>query len=202
MSRTRTRRWLIRLLIWSPVVAVTAAWLISLFGVSWAPQTRRHLFHFASGCLFFEWQRSSMPCVLPPSASRSDVLSLYALPPCSRMTFGGTNKTGIGRQFSAVIFKPGVRIDGFLGSLNFHQVSVETRYEPSTHIHFVVLPIYIPFMITVILPAVSIVMSLRKRKSGNQCSYCDYDLTGNQSGICPECGHQIIAPFVQADCTI
>ncbi len=24
-----------------------------------------------------------------------------------------------------------------------------------------------------------------------RCAYCDYDLTGNVSGVCPECGNQI-----------
>lgn len=27
-----------------------------------------------------------------------------------------------------------------------------------------------------------------KRISRGHCAYCDYDLTGNTSGVCPECG--------------
>lgn len=30
----------------------------------------------------------------------------------------------------------------------------------------------------------------RRRVEGH-CCYCDYDLTGNESGICPECGERI-----------
>jgi hypothetical protein len=29
---------------------------------------------------------------------------------------------------------------------------------------------------------------LRRRRKRNQCIHCGYDLTGNVSGICPECG--------------
>lgn len=28
----------------------------------------------------------------------------------------------------------------------------------------------------------------RKRRGSNHCSDCNYDLTGNRSGLCPECG--------------
>lgn len=31
----------------------------------------------------------------------------------------------------------------------------------------------------------------RKRAKQNRCAKCDYDLTGNESGICPECGKKI-----------
>ncbi len=30
---------------------------------------------------------------------------------------------------------------------------------------------------------------IARRGLGSHCNYCDYDLTGNVSGICPECGH-------------
>lgn len=201
MYAPQKRHWFKQLLIWAPLTTVIAAWLVSLFNVQWAPQTRRHLFQFGAGCSVVQWQRPSMPCILPTTASRSDVLSFYSLPPCSRMMYYGTNSTQTNPQCSAVMFKPGIKVLGF-HSLEVFQWSVKVRYEASTHTHLVIVPLYIPFLIAVILPAVSIVKSLRKRKSGNQCPYCDYDLTGNQSGICPECGQQIIAPCVQADCSI
>ena len=28
----------------------------------------------------------------------------------------------------------------------------------------------------------------RQARSASRCSQCDYDLTGNVSGVCPECG--------------
>jgi len=33
----------------------------------------------------------------------------------------------------------------------------------------------------------------RKPGDGVHCQNCGYDLTGNQSGICPECGHRVTA---------
>lgn len=31
----------------------------------------------------------------------------------------------------------------------------------------------------------------RERRMRNVCEHCEYDLTGNQSGNCPECGKVI-----------
>jgi len=31
----------------------------------------------------------------------------------------------------------------------------------------------------------------RRQRLANRCLYCDYDLTGNVSGVCPECGTDI-----------
>jgi hypothetical protein len=36
-----------------------------------------------------------------------------------------------------------------------------------------------------------LVRHLAKRASAGHCARCGYDLTGNVSGICPECGHAI-----------
>ncbi len=41
----------------------------------------------------------------------------------------------------------------------------------------------------VVLPVPTIVLVRRARQLGpNQCKRCSYDLTGNVSGVCPECG--------------
>ena len=32
----------------------------------------------------------------------------------------------------------------------------------------------------------------RRRQSGGHCRSCGYDLTGNVSGVCPECGHAVV----------
>lgn len=31
----------------------------------------------------------------------------------------------------------------------------------------------------------------RERKRRGFCVHCDYDLTGNETGVCPECGEKI-----------
>ncbi|UCE62367.1 MAG: hypothetical protein JSU63_11760 [Phycisphaerales bacterium] len=34
----------------------------------------------------------------------------------------------------------------------------------------------------------------RQRKTKNLCADCGYDLTGNESGVCPECGWEVARP--------
>lgn len=34
-------------------------------------------------------------------------------------------------------------------------------------------------------------LQIQRRKRRNQCVDCAYDLTGNESGVCPECGERI-----------
>ena len=53
----------------------------------------------------------------------------------------------------------------------------------------VVIPLWIPFVVTAGFAAVSW-RRLRARLPG-RCQNCAYDLTGNASGVCPECGTAI-----------
>src|SRR5947207_1159557 len=43
------------------------------------------------------------------------------------------------------------------------------------------------------LPALFLFLAMRRRRSADHsvCRHCSYDLTGNVSGICPECGRRI-----------
>jgi hypothetical protein len=34
---------------------------------------------------------------------------------------------------------------------------------------------------------------IRKRRAQGLCIHCGYDLTGNISGVCPECGESVTA---------
>ena len=52
-------------------------------------------------------------------------------------------------------------------------------------------PTWCAFLLSAILPA-SRVIALRKGKHRcESCRYCGYNLTGNVSGVCPECGKPI-----------
>lgn len=54
----------------------------------------------------------------------------------------------------------------------------------------VLIPFWIPLSVTLILS--SLVWRLRYRRiSPGHCQQCRYDLTGNTSGICPECGSHL-----------
>jgi len=52
------------------------------------------------------------------------------------------------------------------------------------------LPLYLPLLATVCVgafPVLPPVLRRRRRRAG-LCVKCSYDLTGNESGVCPECG--------------
>lgn len=66
------------------------------------------------------------------------------------------------------------------------------RWRPSrgvrgTSIDGVFIPFWIPFSVGAILMAVSLLRSRHRFPSGH-CRSCGYNLTGNTSGRCPECG--------------
>lgn len=56
-------------------------------------------------------------------------------------------------------------------------------------------PIWIMFVTVAIVPSITFVrFALRRRRSrrlGPTCKKCGYNLTGNTSGVCPECGQPI-----------
>jgi hypothetical protein len=54
----------------------------------------------------------------------------------------------------------------------------------------VVLPLWIPFLI-VAFPTAYFWWRDRRRIPPGHCQNCGYDLTGNVSGICPECGERV-----------
>ena len=58
---------------------------------------------------------------------------------------------------------------------------------------FINFPLYIFFIVLlpiILYPTLPIIKKRRRRKHG-LCVKCAYDLTGNESGICPECGTEI-----------
>ena len=60
------------------------------------------------------------------------------------------------------------------------------------------LPLWIPFFIMAI-PTVALWLRDRHPTPGH-CQSCGYDLTGNVSGVCPECG-QKVAPMSHSEGT-
>jgi len=46
----------------------------------------------------------------------------------------------------------------------------------------------IPLMVPVLLAMAAVWDRFKKKPRPGHCPHCDYDLTGNVSGRCPECG--------------
>ena len=61
----------------------------------------------------------------------------------------------------------------------------------AVRLHF---PIWLPTVLVVgswiALPFVSRRLKRRRRRKRGLCVKCGYDLTGNESGVCPECGNR------------
>jgi hypothetical protein len=52
-----------------------------------------------------------------------------------------------------------------------------------------------PLVAALAVPAALVTHSRRRREhriAGGACPHCNYDLTGNVSGVCPECGHRAV----------
>jgi hypothetical protein len=60
-------------------------------------------------------------------------------------------------------------------------------------IHFLFLPFWMPFLVLAAYPAFVLIGWLRRSRDPKEghCRKCGYDLTGNVSGVCPECGKRI-----------
>jgi hypothetical protein len=58
--------------------------------------------------------------------------------------------------------------------------------------HHIFLPLWIPFLI-VAIPTAFLWWRDRRRIPPGHCQKCGYNLTGNMSGICPECGEKVDA---------
>ena len=74
------------------------------------------------------------------------------------------------------------RVYGF-GVKLIHEENYTRRISLSTPIWFLIL-------VFAILPTIWLIKWNKRRKLGpNACPACGYDLTGNETGECPECGH-------------
>ena len=80
----------------------------------------------------------------------------------------------------------------------FETLQLLTRGVNSSHfIWSVIIPFWLPTTISFICLAPIIGRATsRRRMSDGHCSQCYYNLTGNESGICPECGTAIVPPSV------
>jgi hypothetical protein len=66
-------------------------------------------------------------------------------------------------------------------------------------VYLIAVPYWLPVLITAIMPSWWVALQRRRRlrawrSRAGLCVSCGYDLTGNTSGVCPECGNNIDVP--------
>jgi len=56
--------------------------------------------------------------------------------------------------------------------------------------HWFVVALWLLILLTSLAPTWQVLVYFRRRQCirGSRCTVCGYDLTGNTSGVCPECG--------------
>lgn len=86
---------------------------------------------------------------------------------------------GVFRLIRSPIYDPWVLFPSFT-----HQAGENWHF--NFPLHFPLLAL----LIVVVFPVLPPVVKRRRRKAG-LCVHCEYDLTGNESGMCPECGKAI-----------
>ena len=75
-------------------------------------------------------------------------------------------------------------------SLLVVQLTPVSRLVPSVVSGCLVVPLWIPLSL-VVIPTAFLFWCDRRRVSARCCQACGYDLTGNTSGVCPECGVKV-----------
>ena len=68
----------------------------------------------------------------------------------------------------------------------FQRLGSKTRRGPTVIVTYIEFPLWLPFL-AVAVPTLLVLRFVPKFPSGG-CRRCGYDLTGNLSGTCPECG--------------
>lgn len=98
--------------------------------------------------------------------------------------------------------KPGIRVGPFwtrtFGPIYFHVYVYNRHNQTQTRrTSLTQVPSYVPLGLALLLGAYPIIAFCRgparrwRRLRKGLCVTCGYDLTGNESGICPECGRSL-----------
>ncbi|HEX4796978.1 MAG TPA: hypothetical protein VH370_24520 [Humisphaera sp.] len=115
------------------------------------------------------------------------------------MSAGLSNEISVDRQTGSVSLKPGAtgqltaaeQVEMMRLQNALLRVRISSSSRPIGPPHWrVIFPAW-PLLLIAAIPMVHLCVNLirkRRRRSHGLCGVCAYDLTGNQSGVCPECG--------------
>ena len=93
----------------------------------------------------------------------------------------------------SAIHLPGLRIQWGDAALHTARNPVWSAIPLSHPVVFIQLRFVWPAMIALAMPLRLLIGRVRKRRQAGHCHSCSYDLTGNMSGVCPECGVKMVA---------
>lgn len=72
--------------------------------------------------------------------------------------------------------------------------NVQTSPKQVPGMGYMVFPLWVPLLLFAAYPILVFIrgpLSRRARRKRNECVHCGYNMTGNESGVCPECGELI-----------
>jgi hypothetical protein len=108
-------------------------------------------------------------------------------------TFTPVQWSGItGREVNGIVFRWQRRVDAFLVTPD-PRMGVGFRW-PRIVTERVIVPLWGPLVLFMIYPCMAMISGpyrRYRRRRGGLCIRCGYNLTGNVSGVCPECGGRI-----------
>ena len=179
------RRQCVDVFVVTGLLASAVLWVISSYVVYWTP-SERYRFHLVQGCIQF---RFSTMVTLPTSLPTSE-LAEWARPLAPGQAISRANPPAI--RFGVGTY---TYFDGWPSIPRPRMWFPQLSSKPP--VRFASVPLWIPTL------AFSVVLFFRHRKRQRippgHCKACRYNLTGNVSGVCPECGVRINA---QARCEV
>jgi hypothetical protein len=112
---------------------------------------------------------------------------LYWMTHHRKATEGGRTVTFLDREV------PPAATPHFFGTpdtaaLGFEMNRAQSRWAGPDDPGYVRVPLWALAAVTSVLPAARLVARRRRARRRGTCRSCGYDLTGNVSGVCPECG--------------
>ena len=92
----------------------------------------------------------------------------------------------------SIAFSPQWKIEGFDGWYTTWMPTYRPNFT-GPRSFFVTMPMWIPTLICQTTCGLVVFQHSRseQRHKHGRCEQCGYDLTGNESGVCPECGFEI-----------
>ena len=154
---------------WCLAAAIVVVWAVSLFlgPLVVHGNTKRFTLQLADGIVAASWPSA------PQATAPSVIVHLHDTFYLKPRSIVGPRSFGLILPFFGISAPISVRV-----------------------VSFVFIPLWLPLLLTLLVILILVVRNRRRIPVGH-CTRCRYDLTGNTSGVCPECGMPL--PSTAAD---